>query len=85
MNSGYNKKRQYPDGFWKKYRQNNPKSSARNREQAKLRARLKRKSLQRNLDILQVAEFPKQSGAFSGFATIHRSSILKAFGKDDSS
>ena len=82
---GYNKKRQYPDGFWKSYRQKNPESTRRNRAQAKLRARLKRKSLQRNVDILQVAKFPKHSDAFSGFATLHRSSILKAFGKDDSS
>jgi hypothetical protein len=82
---GYNKKRQYPDGFWQAYRRNNPTSTNRNRAQAKLRARLKRKSLQRNFDILQVAKFPRQSEAFSMFATLHRSSILRDFGKENSS
>jgi hypothetical protein len=85
INPGYQKKRYYPDGFWKEYRKKNLLSSERNWQQAKLRARLKRKSLQRNLDILQAAESPKQSKAFTGFATLHRSPILNAFGKDDSS
>lgn len=82
---GYNKNRQYPDGFWRAYRKNHPASTSRNREQAKLRARLKRKSLQRNVDILQVAKFPKHFDAFAGFATLHQSAILHAFGKEDSS
>lgn len=82
---GYQKKREYSEDFWKEYRRKNPQSTARNREQSKLRARLKRKSLQRNLDILQAAEFPKHSGAFARFATLHRSSIVKAFGKEEDS
>ncbi len=84
-NSGYQKRREYHEGFWKKYRRDHPQSTKRNRDQAKLRARLKRKSLQRNLDILQAAEFPKHSEAFTGFATLHQSSIKLAFGRDDSS
>lgn len=56
----------------KAWRRKNPASTDRNREQAKLRARLKRKSLQRNLDILQVAKSPKDSVAFAVFATLQR-------------
>lgn len=84
-NPGYQKKREHPAGFWKEYRLKNPQSAKRNRAQARLRARLKRKSLQRNLDILQAAEFPQEFNAFVGFATLHQSSILQAFGKEDSS
>jgi len=48
---GYNKPRKHPPGFWKQYRASHPEGAARNREQSRLRAKLRRKSLQRNLEL----------------------------------
>ena len=82
---GYLQKHKKPPGFWPRYRDANPNATQRNREQVKLRAQLKRQCLQRNLDICQAAENPTKIEAFTRFATIHRWSISKAFGKANTS
>lgn len=74
-----------PQGFWPKYRDAHPKQTERNREQSKLRARLKRQGLQRNLDIAQAVETPIKAEAFVEFAKIHRKEIGRAFGKPNTS
>lgn len=65
-----------PD-FWKKYRQDHSRSSERNRLNAKLRKRLRRTGLQRQLDIVQVIDPSGYFDLFHGFATSHRS-LLEA-------
>ena len=64
-----------PPGFWKSYRQSHPKSSDRNRAQTRLRKKLGREGLQRQLDIVQVIDPPGYFALFEGFATSHRSLI----------
>jgi hypothetical protein len=59
--------------YWKSYRESHPQSSERNRLTTKLRKRLKRAGLQRQLDIVQVADPPGYFDLFVGFATSHRS------------
>ena len=66
-----------PAHFWKNYRKSNPQSSERNRLSAKLRKRLARAGLQRQLDIAQVIDPPQYFDLFLGFATSHRS-LLEA-------
>lgn len=82
---GYVAKHRKPQGYWPRYRGAHPESTSRNREASKLRAALKREGLQRNLDIAQATETSGKIEAFVGFATIHRCSIERAFGREDSS
>ena len=76
---GYREKSQSnrPPDFWKKYRVAHPRGSERNRLHAKLRKRLRRAGLQRQLDIVQVADPAGYFTLFQGFATSHRS-LLEA-------
>ena len=64
-----------PFNFWKTYRKNHPGSSERNRLNTKLRKRLSRAGLQRQLDIVQVIDPPGYFDLFLEFATSHRSLI----------
>jgi len=59
--------------FWKKYRREHPEATERNRLQAKLRGRLKRAGLQRQLDIAEVFDQAGLFDRFREFATAHRS------------
>ena len=68
-----------PD-FWKRYRMEHPDSTKRNRVQSKLRARLKRESLQRKLDIVQVIDPPGLFDHYHEFAMRHRSLIEEVAG-----
>lgn len=63
------------DDFWKTYRKQHPLTTARNRKLTRLRKRLARAGLQRQLDIVQVVDPPGYFDLFSGFATSHRSLI----------
>jgi hypothetical protein len=64
-----------PNGFWKNYRKEHSSSTERNRKLTKLRKRLARSGLQRQLDIVQVVDPPGYFDLFRGFATSHRSLI----------
>lgn len=66
-----------PAHFWKNYRKSHLQSSERNRLNAKLRKKLKRAGLQRQLDIVQVNDPLGYFDLFLGFATSHRS-LLQA-------
>ena len=66
-----------PADFWKKYRAEHPESTRRNRLQSKLRARLRRAGLQRQLDITEVIDSPGAFDRFREFATEHRSLIAE--------
>jgi hypothetical protein len=69
-----------PKAYWKNYRKKNPKSTERNRVNTKLRKRLARAGLQRQLDIVQVIDPPGYFETFCGFATSHRSLIERCGG-----
>lgn len=62
-----------PPGFWGKYRRDHVESTERNRLNSKLRRRLKRAGLQRQLDIAQVTEPSGYFDHFCEFATTHQS------------
>jgi len=64
-----------PTDFWKTYREEHPSATERNRKLTKLRKRLTRSGLQRQLDIVQVVDPPGYFDLFQGFATSHRSLI----------
>lgn len=66
-----------PHNFWKSYRRNHPGSTERNRLNSKLRKRLRRVGLQRQLDIVQVLDPPGYFDLFHRFAMSHRS-LLEA-------
>lgn len=66
--------------FWRHYRRDHPMSTRRNREAAKLRARLMREGLQRKLDIVEVIDPPGYFELFHEFATRHRSLIEELIG-----
>ena len=66
-----------PARFWKNYRKSHLQSSERNRLNTKLRKKLKRAGLQRQLDIVQVIDPNGYFDQFLGFATSHRS-LLRA-------
>jgi hypothetical protein len=61
--------------FWKEYRASHPESSERNRMFARLRKKLKRAGLQRQLDIVQVLDPPGYFEHFAEFAMSHRSLV----------
>jgi hypothetical protein len=61
--------------FWKEYRASHPRSSERNRMLARLRKKLLRVGLQRQLDIVQVLDPPGYFELFAGFAMSHRSLV----------
>src|ERR1041385_9006853 len=65
-------------GFWKEFRRTHPEYEKRNRFFTKLRKNLRRKGLQRKLDIVQAVEFPSKLIDFTEFATRHRSIILES-------
>jgi hypothetical protein len=67
-----------PKIFWKNYRKEHPASTQRNRDAARLRKRLLRAGLQRQLDIVQVIDPPGYFDDFHRFATSHRS-LLAVF------
>lgn len=62
-------------GYWKRYRLNHPQATERNRLASRLRARLRRAGLQRQLDIAQVTDPPGYFALYLGFATSNRSLI----------
>jgi hypothetical protein len=70
------KRNQAPE-FWKEYRKDHPGSSERNQLNTKLRKRLSRAGLQRQLDIVQVVEPTGYFDHFHGLAMSHRS-LLEA-------
>jgi hypothetical protein len=59
--------------FWKKYRENHPVYTDRNRSQTRLRKKLKKAGLQRQLDIVQLVDPPSKLATLVEFATSHRS------------
>ncbi len=61
-----------PKGYWKAYRANHPTATARNRVETKLRRRLKKQSLQRQLDILQPIDQLRHCAQNCKFATSRR-------------
>ena len=67
--------------FWKNYRKNHPLGSARNRAQSRLRKRLTKVGLQRQLDIVQLVDPPGKLAAVIEFATSHRSLLFECLGK----
>jgi len=71
-----------PKNYWKNYRKNNPKAMERNRLNTRLRKRLSRAGLQRQLDIVQVFDPPGFFDLFQQFATSHRSLIKSCAGID---
>jgi len=62
-----------PSGFWKAYRKAHPAYANRNRAQSRLRKKLKKVGLQRQLDIVQLFDPPEKLGTLVEFATSHRS------------
>jgi len=64
-----------PKDYWKKYRKTHPKSTELNRLNTRLRKRLTRAGLQRQLDIVQVIDPSGYFDLFQEFATSHRSLI----------
>lgn len=68
-----------PPDYWKKYRDEHPDYVIRNRAASRLRRRLAKQGLQRQLDIVQVIEFPKRFETFRRFATSHRSLLQECF------
>lgn len=73
--AGYESKRREARGaeFWPKYREDHPVSTARNRAQSRLRKKLKKAGLQRQLDIVQLVDPIGNLDLVVGFATSHRS------------
>jgi len=62
-----------PRDYWKKYRQDRPIATARNRANSRLRKKLIKAGLQRQLDIVQLFDPPGKLDALVRFATSHRS------------
>ena len=70
-----------PPDFWKNYRLNHPHSTARNRAFSRLRKKLARAGLQRQLDIVQLIVLPGKMDQVTRFATSHRSLLDECVGK----
>jgi hypothetical protein len=62
-----------PRDHWKNYRRDHPVASARNRANSRLRKRLEKAGLQRQLDIVQLVDPPEKLDVMYRFATSHRS------------
>lgn len=58
--------------YWRKYREVHPEYVKRNRFRSRLCQRLRREGLQRQLDILELVEFPKEMAKVEAFATSTR-------------
>lgn len=69
-----------PPDYWKKYRTEHSDYVIRNRAASRLRRQLARQGLQRQLDIVQLIEFPKKLDTFREFATSHRSLLHQCLG-----
>jgi len=65
------------DNHWRAYRDKHPAGTERNRLGSKLRARLRRQGLQRQLDIVEVVDPPGYFDLFHGFAMSHRSLLAE--------
>lgn len=63
--------------FWKSYRQTHPESTERNRANSRLRKRLKKAGLQRQLDIVELIDPIDNLNAVVEFATSHGSLLRK--------
>jgi hypothetical protein len=72
---GYSDKQRESRGgrYWKAYREMHPDTTLRNRANGRLRKRLKKAGLQRQLDIVQLIDPIEKLDAVVGFATSHRS------------
>ena len=77
-NQEYEQKRRQsrPPNFWKEYRRAHPASTERNRAQARLRKKLVKAGLQRQLDIVQLIDPPGKLASVVEFATSHRSLLM---------
>lgn len=62
-----------PANFWQNYRRDHLTATARNRANSRLRKRLAKVGLQRQLDIVQLIDPPSKLVALVEFATSHRS------------
>ena len=69
-----------PD-FWPKYRETHPAYAQRNRAQSRLRKKLKKCGLQRQLDIVQLVDPPEKLDQVVRFATSHRSLLRECRGR----
>jgi len=81
--AGYrNKQKEFREpGFWKAYRETHPESTERNRANSRLRKKLKKAGLQRQLDIAQLVDPPGNLEAVVEFATSHQSLLRKCLSK----
>lgn len=72
---GYEAKRRAARGknYWQRYRAEHPESTARNRAGSRLRRKLQKAGLQRQLDIVQLIDPIETLAVVVGFATSHRS------------
>jgi hypothetical protein len=70
-----------PADFWNAYRQAHPIATARNRANSRLRKKLSKAGLQRQLDIVQLIDPPSKLEAVIGFATSHRSLLFECLCK----
>lgn len=70
-----------PD-YWKNYRASHPASTQANREQSKIRYRLRSQTLQKRIDILQPLEIKVLPSTITPFAKLNRSlcSLMLAYG-----
>lgn len=60
-------------GYWREYRSGHPEYVRRNRLRSRIAQRARRLGLQRQLDILEVVEFPEKIADVVEFATSTRS------------
>lgn len=65
------------DGFWLRYREAHPESTERNRANSRLRKKLQKEGLQRQLDIVQLIDPIEKLDAVVRFATSHRSLLAE--------
>jgi len=70
-----------PPDFWKAYRQSRPVATARNRANSRLRKKLSKAGLQRQLDMVQLIDPPEKLEAVVEFATSHRSLLFECLRK----
>ncbi len=59
--------------YWREYRESHPEYAERNRRFSRLRKRLVKAGLQRQLDIAELIEFPNKLNSVTEFATSYRS------------
>ena len=62
-----------PTGYWREYRSGHPNYVNKNRFMNRMAQRVRRAGLQRQLDILELVEFPSKISVVVGFATSTRS------------